>query len=67
MVYILLAIMVVQGELGTILVVFTTYIAMMYLFNEERWIIWGTVGLVALGVLILFLFHLLFICINFFS
>ena len=57
MVYILLAIMVVQGELGTILVVFTTYIAMMYLFNEERWIIWGTVGLVALGVLILFLFR----------
>ncbi len=57
LIYILLAIMVVQGELGTILVVFTTYIAMMYLFNEERWIIWGTVGLVALGVIVLFLFR----------
>ena len=53
--YILLAIMAVQGELGTILVVFTTYIAMMYLFNEERWIIWGTIGLVVLGALALWL------------
>ena len=54
-VYVLLAIMAVQGELGTILVVFTTYIAMMYLFNEERWIIWGTVALIVLGALALWL------------
>ena len=54
-VYVVLGIMVLQKELGTILVIFTTYIAMLYLFNEKRWIILGNIGIIAVGAAMLYL------------
>ncbi|MBQ2968502.1 MAG: FtsW/RodA/SpoVE family cell cycle protein [Clostridia bacterium] len=55
-VYVVLGIMVLQKELGTILVIFSTYIAMLYLFNEKKWIILANIGIIAVGALVLYLF-----------
>ena len=57
MVYVVIGIMVLQKELGTILVIYTTYIAMLCLFNEKKRIILINIGIILFGAAMLFLFR----------